>query len=828
MKKIIIIIIFLITTSSYPVQLYSNGIQDITFQWTNNNINFDTDLSSAINISDKIKFIMTLSNAASSTDTATVDIGTSFPDIELYNNGSHGDTISNDNIFTVIWTVKEGLSIINAPIKGNFWDGSILKSISGLISLSFDGVRPVVNNISASPNAFNPYIHNCEIVYSMTETVSSVAVNIYNELSMTNLVKELPKPPLESGDNFITWWDGKNQSGSFARTPPDDDYYISIICRDGSGNYSSPATASVKISTVKIEIVSLDITPTPVSPDGDGVNDNIYVNTKMLLYSWDGITRSGINTNQMLNLDFTAGSNWSGNPFFANGNLFVFWPNAKIGFNIYTAGGQKIKEFGQDLDPTSDHDQNYINRYSSMIPPAIKPDGDPDNDWDTLTVFYDDGTAGHEFDYSGGGLQRWDGIFTASESFLIKLTGEWDNGVYIVKTEAELVGITYEPHLNGIHFIPVWKGGYISTKQPVQATFTVDINGVDPIDFTPPTILAVYPEDNSKIVYGLPAVSVILDDGPGGSGIDLANSDIYLTDILGNKIPGSLNNNGVDTISWQLDSTLKKNGVYYIYITPVDKRGNQPDIPYKYSFILEVKDDNLNLITVKGGGNVVDNDGTLYMAIPPYAVEKDMRITVHRPLFYPGNYQISSGYQFIPASLSFKRPVKLILHYNDIDRANLPPGADETDLRIYNWQTDKWVYLGGTVDKDKMTVTVEGIRDARGYFAVLPKTVGGLPDEVISDVQVDKPFKKGGYISFKLSSPVTALILKIYDMSGYFIKEISPNINSFNNAGYYDLKWDLTANNGDLMKNGIYIFRFIAEKTDGTKKVVSKAIPVIK
>ncbi len=823
-KKLILIICI----SSFSTLLHSNGIQNVTFQWTTN-INFDTDSSGEINIGDKVKFLITLSNVSSLTDSAAIDIGAFFLNIELYNDGTHGDIMSNDNTFTAFWTVKEGTSLNNAVIRGNFWDSDGLKSRLSTKILSFDGLRPVVNNISVSPNAFNPYIHNCKIAYSMTETVSAVIVNIYKDLAMTNLVKSIPRPPAESGDNFVTWWDGKNNGGNFIQTPPDRDYYISITCRDASGNYSTPATASIKISCVKIEIVSFDITPTPVSPDGDDVNDNIYINTKIMMYSWDGITKTGITTNQMMNLGFIGGANWPGNVFFADGIVLNTWPNAKAGFNIYTAGGQNILQFGRDLNPDSDYDQVFVSQFSSIMGGQIA-DSEAGNDWETLTTFYDDGTAGHEFDYSGGASQFGDGIFTASQSFLIKLSGEWANGTYIVKGEAELTGISWEPgrEPGTAHFIPVWKGGYISTEQPAQATFVVDISGVTPIDFTPPSVTSVFPVDNSKVPYSVSAVSAVLDDGAGGSGVDWANSDIYLTDLAGNTIPGTRKNNAVDTISWELDSMLKTSGIYYLYVTPVDIRGNQPGTAYKYSFMLDVQNDSLNLITVANGGSIVDNNSTLYMKVPSYAVRQNTRVSVRKPLFYPGVQQIYSGCQFIPSSLSFKRPVRIILHYTDTDKGNLPPAVPETALRIYNWRSDRWVYLGGTVDTDNMTVTVDGIRDVQGFFAVLPETTGGLPGEIISDVQVDKPFKTGGYISFKISGSITSMKLMIYDKSGYFIKEIIPNINNSNNAGYYDLSWDLTSGNGKIMKNGIYIFRFIAKREDGMEDIVSKAIPVIK
>ena len=600
MKKKLSLIIFFIIINSFSSFLYSNVIQSVMYIWTNKNIKYDTDLSGAINIGDKIEFMIKLSNFSPSNDIAAIDIGVLYEGIELYNDGTHGDD-GPDNIFTVIWTVKEGPSVYNVLIKGNFWTNGVLKSKYSDLYLNFDAERPVVNNISVSPNSFNPYTQNCEIAYSMTETVSNVVVEIYNDFTMTNRVKKLFNPSGEVGDNFITWWDGKNDSGFFEQTPPDKDYYISIKCQDLKGNYSQSATATIKISTVKIEIVSFDITPNPVTPDGDDVNDNIYVNTKIMMYSWDGTTKSGITVEQMSNLGFTAGLNWSENVNYAGGDLLFYWPYAKTGFIIYTANGQKISEFGQDLDSESDYDQYFANKFSAQILDAL-PDGNKQNDWETLTELFDDGLTNHEFDYSGGGSQFGDGIFTASKSFYINLEGIWNNGVYIVKGEVELTGIKVEINSsNKVHFLPEWKGGYIHTEHPAQATFIVDLNEINTVDSASPSVISVSPESNSKVTYSLSSVSAFLQDNPDGSGVDLDSSDIYLTDNNNNKILGNKINNGINIITWKLNSPLDNNGIYNIYVTPVDKRGNQPATPYKYPFILEVIDDDFNLITVTGG-----------------------------------------------------------------------------------------------------------------------------------------------------------------------------------------------------------------------------------
>ncbi|MBN1898374.1 MAG: hypothetical protein JW827_06325 [Spirochaetes bacterium] len=819
--KIIIMALCLCLMSVY---LAAAEIDSVTYEWISGNPVYDVDNSGAKNIGDKVKFVVLLDNVTAGT--AMIDVGTIYPNIPL------NPSPFNSNRFTNYWTIKEGTSVQDAVLKATLYEGQSKKEKYSTQTLSFDAERPVINSINISPNSFNPYVDNCEINYTLSETVNNVVVKIYRDVSLNNLVRTLPLPPAEAGDNFITWWDGKNNAGNFEYSPPDADYYIHINCKDLAGNDSDSSMATVKISTLRIEIVSLDLTPTPVSPNGDGVDDNLYVNMKLMMYSWNGVNRMSIKTNQMRNLGFTAGSNSPFNALYADGDLLDSWPYAKAGFSIFNAGGGLIKSYGQELNPEYDFDKFFAyDVFSSNI--GYPPDGDMGNDYETLVPFYDDGNSLHEIDYTGSGPVAGDGIFSTKYSFVIKLDSSYNNGAYLLQSGVELTGITYS-EIPGtpttIHFSPAWKGGYVSSEKE-QAAFEVDMGGVDPIDTTPPSVSSVIPSHGSEITYRISSVYAYLEDNAGGSGVDLLNSDIYLTTESGVTIPGRKISDGSHLIIWELDDILETMGTYYIYVLPVDRRNNQPSSYYQYSFSLDVIDDERNLITVIGGGKVYGDKDRVWLEVQPYSVDQDIRMNVTIPFSYPHDMITYGGCQFVPETVLFKRPVTLTVYYSDTDKANLPSGITETALRIYNWRTDRWDYIGGNVDVNNMSVMVEGVRDISGYYALLPETFGGLPTELISDVRVDKPFKKNGYISFKTTGSIKDIKLLIYTLNGSFLKELSYKnglVQTVQNAGYYNITWDLTTDEMGIVNNGIYLFRFIIENYVGDKKIVSKAIPVIK
>lgn len=830
-KQIFSSLICLTLLAVFNSLVFAVSINSVTYTWVSQDTNYDVDKSGAINIGDKIKFTIELDNITASTNIAMIDVGTLYPNIQLYNNGTHGDAFAADQYFTVIWTVKEGVSVNNAFIKGTYWDNGVVREKFSSQYLTFDVERPVVNNMCISPNAFNPYIENCEIAYTMSETVNNVVLKVLDNFVLTNSpIKEIPKAPGDAGDNFTTWWDGRKDDGTFAVNPPDSEYYVYVSCKDMAGNSADPSLASVKISLARIEIISIDTSPNPVSPNGDGIDDKVNVNMKLLMYSWDGANKTGLSQGQMANLGFTAGIGWLGT---TDGSIAKTWPYAKAGFSVYYGSGELIQAIPEQFDDDIDYDAQLAQIFKTVTGITLG-DGNTGNDYDTMIPFYDDGVLGHEIDYTGSGPVAADGIFSTEYSFEIVLISGYENGIYIIKSGVGLVGINYEIRLvefqETLHFFPVSKGGYIQSEER-QTAFEVDLGSVDPTDFTAPTVSSVTPSDGSEITYRINSVDAYIEDNFGGIGVDLMNSDIYLTYENGAKVPGKKITDGANLIVWELEEPLAKKGKYIINVLPVDKRNNQPSSYLKYTFTLNVVEDDVNLITILNGGTVIDQEGRICLEAPPYSVEQDTRMSVYKPYSFPGEDTVYSGCRFIPETVSFKSPVKLIVYYSDNDKANLPAGVTEASLRIYNWVKNSWEYIGGNVNVNNMSVSVEGIRKIDGYYALLPETYGGIPTEIISDVEVDKPFKENGYISFKTCGSIKDVKLLIYNLRGSFVKELSLAnglMQKINNAGYYRVPWDVTSKNSQVLNNGVYIFRFILEKEDGAKKVVSKAIPVIK
>lgn len=92
-------------------------------------------------------------------------------------------------------------------------------------------------------------------------------------------------------------------------------------------------------------------------------------------------------------------------------------------------------------------------------------------------------------------------------------------------------------------------------------------------DATAPSVTSVTPANGTILTSSFTEVSAILQDNSGGSGVDLANSTITLTDPSGNNVSGTQSNNGSDTITLTV-AAQDVSGTYTIRITPRDLVGN--------------------------------------------------------------------------------------------------------------------------------------------------------------------------------------------------------------------------------------------------------------
>ncbi|MDD5131342.1 MAG: FlgD immunoglobulin-like domain containing protein [bacterium] len=92
-------------------------------------------------------------------------------------------------------------------------------------------------------------------------------------------------------------------------------------------------------------------------------------------------------------------------------------------------------------------------------------------------------------------------------------------------------------------------------------------------DSTAPTVSSVTPANGAILTSSFTEVSAVLADNTGGSGVDLANSTITMTDPGGSIVTGTQSNNGSDTITLTV-AAQTINGTYTLRITPRDLVGN--------------------------------------------------------------------------------------------------------------------------------------------------------------------------------------------------------------------------------------------------------------
>jgi len=563
-------------------------------------------------------------NIPATSGTAWANIGNVLEGITLFDDGqsstnTHSDAAPGDGIYSTVLTIPAGIAVSAGEIKTYFTSSSTVSaendgypfgvdtSTANDILITIDATRPVVTNVGLLPLPYNPEKGYLNISYTLNEG-SAIQIEIYrSSYTPANLIRKLTPPPATFGDNFVTW-DGLDDEGYMVGTllngiindsglngNPDGDYKCLIKATDLIGNRGEDLITSFKVSTVFLEVSDMTVSPNPVTPDDDNVNEYTNFNLKMLLRG---------STLQLDNLDFNVES--SSNPYNR--------PYALLALNMYSSAGERIDTLEQDLTPESDSDPfpngwpNYVsvvpspyNWYpysfplvgSDALPVWADGDGNEANDWDILVPFDRVATDEYEANFS---VRH---IFESPP----------DNGTYIERAQFELVAADWEIEIveqtytvqvgsytykyenfsfqschekpDYTHFSPL--------SNTVEEVFVVEDSPADALDFTAPTIVFTDPgKDEQKQQGKVDKVFAYLDDGTGGIGVDLVNSVIYIESPLGNKVSGTQANDGENKIYWELpaDTTLLESGTYTIVVEAVDKRGNTTgEVKYTFTII---------------------------------------------------------------------------------------------------------------------------------------------------------------------------------------------------------------------------------------------------
>ncbi len=222
----------------------------------------------------------------------------------------------------------------------------------------------------------------------------------------------------------------------------------------------------------------------------------------------------------------------------------------------------------------------------------------------------------------------------------------------------------------------------------------------------------------------------------------------------------------------------------------------------------------------KTGGNIQSDDGILTLIVPLHALTENQVLSITKlsssqMTNIGANIKATGiGYEIGPVEYKL---MKLITIKINLTAANLI-GYDNGKLAIYYYDTDKWVRLGGSVDRNRNTLTVS--YGKLGKFCLVEDNNSYKGEGEIEKIEilprVFSPMKAGiAVISFELKS-AGRYTVKIFDMSERPVKILCEGVEG--SYGNNSVMWDGKDENNKIVSDGMYILSI--ELETGGKKVV--------
>jgi len=513
----------------------------------------------------------------------TVDIGTVRQGIKLRDDGTNGDAVRRDNSYELNYRILAGDTIEDGPIIAHFIAADGSETIVGAGSepapplLTIDATQPIIANDGVRPNPFNPNKQMSYVYYTLTEKCH-VSINILSPDG--SQVRTLANPSSDYGENQAAW-DGTDEAG---RILQDSQYTYLINAADASGNEAEMTGGGVILSTVEMKIGNSIVAPNSFSPNGDNVRDVTRINFEILLLA---------NREQLLALGFGNENELTRTTLDDD----IPAPFALVGLTVLDSTGKVVLTIDHDLAKDSDTDFEPNGWPSGQRPVDIPlgsgnylgevtelPDyGDEvtSNDWDTLIPLNENlGANTYTADFG----VVWDAKDVPDGVYLINISCElvsrtWDFADFMRQGDV-IIGEKW-------HAIPTSHYGVIAL--PIQKSVIIDRGAVIGTDNDAPIAASTTPNNGALIDPSkkqISEISAVLDDGAGGSGVDLSNSTITLINPVGNKQKGTQKPFDMNTIKLVLDEPLSASGEYTISIITVDKRGNKSQ-PMEYTFTIK-------------------------------------------------------------------------------------------------------------------------------------------------------------------------------------------------------------------------------------------------
>ena len=136
-----------------------------------------------------------------------------------------------------------------------------------------------------------------------------------------------------------------------------------------------------------------------------------------------------------------------------------------------------------------------------------------------------------------------------------------------------------------------------------DGTYTITVVSVDKVgnkaaipfeytfiyDTTPPEIIKSDPVANTTVTSPIESISVTLDDGKSGSGLDFSKyePEVKVSRVINEEtedVVGNQKLEGEDTLIFTFDNPLSVNGIYRVEVTAQDTLGNGTQLPLTFEF----------------------------------------------------------------------------------------------------------------------------------------------------------------------------------------------------------------------------------------------------
>lgn len=360
---------------------------------------------------------------------------------------------------------------------------------------------------------------------------------------------------------------------------------------------------------------------------------------------------------------------------------------------------------------------------------------------------------------------------------------------------------------------------------------TYEVSGTIVYDNAMPHLEVSYsptPKASGEIYQNSILVTVVTNDTPVSTNLkavvfDVYNENgdiVYHKDI--NKVPAELR------FKDELPLVV---GVNRIVIKSIDHVGNIASFEDTINYIIP----EVSKIVGPEGDTVKAPDGSM-LIIPSGALLENTEIkikTIPAALLPPpmdtGVIIIKAGHEITPHGIDFHAPVTLILPYTTYD---LDPDRDGVtnfspdSLTIFYYDRNDWVKVGDAhVDTVSKTVSVT-INHLSTFVLGVDRRI---PPSRVLVYLTRNPFRlnEGTTIVYQLPAPGN-ITVKIYDLSGDLIRTLVENL-QVPRAGEYSIKWYGGSDSNRFHGSGLYLYVLEYESEDGTyREVIKKPLGIIK